>query len=383
MNKFDKKIDGKTKLLKIILLLLFVAVIGVVFIKFVEFGGKKVEEKKVSQVEIIAVGDNLYHGPVIDAGKKADGTYDFRHIYEPIKEEVSKADIAVVNQETILGSKSMGYSGYPIFSTPWEAGKALEATGFDVFTCASNHAMDKGETGLKSMFKFFEQHGNIKELGINKTEEEYNTIDYYEKNGIKFALLNYTYGTNGISQPKGKPWSVNRIDRKKITKDVNEAKKHADMVIVFPHWGIEYNTGISDYQKKYTKLFSDLGVDLVIGSHPHVIEKVEWIENKETGKKMLVYYSLGNFVSNQPDAIMQLGAMAKIKVEKIDDKVSIKEAKAIPIITHVEDRPLKVKVYKLSDYTDELAKKNHSHSSVKYFKNASKKILGEFLEEAS
>ncbi len=377
-----KKRKKNKKFARLVVLILTICVVGFVGCKFI--GGdepeKKEEKPKTSTVEIVAVGDNLYHSQIIKYGTNSDGTRDYTSIYEHVKEDVSDADIAFVNQETILGGESMELSGYPLFNTPWEAGEALEKTGFDVLTCASNHSMDMGEKGLQKEFEFFENHKDLKEIGIDKTEEEYNSIDYYKKNGIKFALLNYTYGTNGISQPKGKSWSVNLLDEDKITKDVETAKENADVVIVFPHWGVEYSTDISKEQKKYTKLFSDLGVDIVIGAHPHVIEPVKWIENKETGKKMLVYYSLGNFVSNQPDAIMQLGAMAKIKIEKTGDKVSIKEASAVPLVTHVVDNPLFVRVYKLDDYTDELANKNHSHSNVKYLKEKSKEILGDFVE---
>lgn len=372
----------KKKRARLVILILVICIFA--FIGCEIIGEDKTEKKEAqdetSKVEIVAVGDNLYHDQIIKYGINNDGTRDYTSIYEHIKEDISDADIAIVNQETVLGGDSMELKGYPIFNTPWEAGDALEDAGFDILTCASNHSMDMGEKGLQKQFEFFENHKDLKEVGVNKTEEEYNSIDYYKKNGIKFALLNYTFGTNGISQPEGKPWSVNLLDENKITKDVKTAKKNADVVIVFPHWGIEYSTDISDEQKNYTELFSKLGVDIVIGTHPHVIEPVEWIKNEETGKKMLVYYSLGNFVSNQPDAITQLGAMAKIKIEKTGDKVSIKEASAVPLVTHVVDNPLFVRVYKLDDYTDELANKNHSHSNVKYFKEKSKEILGDFVE---
>lgn len=345
-------------------------------------GDKTAETKKSDkdEVTIVAVGDNIFHDVVIAAGKQDNGEYDYTELYSEIKADVEAADIAIVNQETVLGGPDLPYKGYPVFNTPWEAGEALADAGFDVFTCASNHSMDVGEKGLNGAFEFFENHESIKEVGINKSEEEYNTIDYYEKNGIKFALLNYTYGTNGISLPSGKPWMVNLMDKDKITKDVKEAKENADIVMVFPHWGTEYSTSVSSYQKEYTELFSDLGVDIVIGSHPHVIEKVEWVTNEETDEKMLVYYSLGNFMSNQPDAIMQLGAMAKITVVKEDGKAEVKEASAIPLVTHVEDSAKIFKTYKLSDYNDELAKKNHSKSSMQYFENTAKEILGDFME---
>ncbi len=336
--------------------------------------------KNIKQVEIIAVGDNIFHDSVIAAGKNDDGTYDYTEIYSEIAEYTKAADIAIVNQETILGGRHRPYTGYPIFNTPWEAGHALEKAGFDILTCASNHSLDVGEKGIRGALEFFEENKQIKEVGINGSKEEYETIDYYEKNGIKFALLNYTYGTNGIRAPADKPWLVNMMDKEKITKDVLEARDNADVVMVFPHWGTEYSTEVSAYQEEYSKLFVELGVDIVIGTHPHVIEKVEWLENSNTGKKTLIYYSLGNFVSNQPDAIMQLGAMARIRIVKEEENIKIESAEAIPLITHVEDgNRKKIRSYLLDDYSQELADKNHSKSNMEYFEETAKKILGEFI----
>ena len=157
--------------------------------------------------------------------------------------------------------------------------------------------------------------------------------------------------------PKDKPWLVNLMDKDKIRKDITEARKHADVVMVFPHWGTENSHKVSDYQKEYTKLFSDLGVDIVIGSHPHVLQPVAWVTNEKSGKKMLVYYSLGNFISHQINLPQLCGGMAEVTIEKDNGKITISSAKLAPVVCHYSrgGNGFVFSVYKLSDYTDELA----------------------------
>lgn len=270
----------------------------------------------VSSVSLVAVGDNLIHNTLISAGEQEDGSLDYSSFYENIKNDISSADIAVINQETILGGSEFEYTGYPVFNSPWEIGTAAIDAGFDIFTCATNHSLDKGYAGIEQECAFFDQHPEVVHVGTNDSEEDYNSIIYYEKNSIRFAILNYTYGTNGIPIPESSPWCVNMMDKEKITADVNAAKQNADVIIVFPHWGTENSTSVSDYQREYVQLFSDLGVDIVIGTHPHVLQPVEWVENETTGKKMLVYYSLGNFISHQTSLNQLCGGMAEIKIEK-------------------------------------------------------------------
>lgn len=334
-----------------------------------------------SKVTLMAVGDNLIHNTLIAAGEQEDGSLDYTSLYANIKPEVEKFDIAVIDQETILGGSSFDYTGYPMFNSPWEIGEAAIDAGFDIFNCATNHTMDMGWQGIEKEIEFFSNHKEVVQLGVNADENSYDQITYYEKNGITFAMLNYTYGTNGIPLPEDKPWCVNLLEKEKVTKDITEARKHADVVIVFPHWGTENSHDISDYQEEYTKLFSDLGVDIVIGCHPHVIEPVKWVENKETGKKMLVYYSVGNFISHQIELDQLLGGMAQITIEKHGEEIEISSAKFVPIVCHYnrgEDGKFKFNVYKLADYTNELAE-SHSQSggTVEYYTELCKDIIDE------
>ena len=334
-----------------------------------------------SKVTLMAVGDNLIHNTLIAAGEQEDGSLDYTSLYANIKPEIEKFDIAVIDQETILGGSSFDYTGYPMFNSPWEIGEAAIDAGFDIFNCATNHTMDMGWQGIEKEIEFFSNHKEVVQLGVNADENSYGQITYYEKNGITFAMLNYTYGTNGIPLPEDKPWCVNLLEKEKVTKDITEARKHADVVIVFPHWGTENSHDISDYQEEYTKLFSDLGVDIVIGCHPHVIEPVKWVENKETGKKMLVYYSVGNFISHQIELDQLLGGMAQVTIEKHGEEIEISSAKFVPIVCHYnrgEDGKFKFNVYKLSDYTNELAE-SHSQSggTVEYYTELCKDVIDE------
>ncbi len=337
-----------------------------------------------TKVTLVAVGDNLIHNTLIDAGEQDDGTRDYTSFYENIKPYIEKPDIAVINQETMLGGESFEYSGYPMFNTPWEVGDAAVNAGFDVFTCATNHSMDVFSAGVEKELEFFSQYPDVVHIGTNASEEDYNKITYYEKNDIKFALLNYTYGTNGISIPEDKPYIINMLEEDKVRKDITEARKNADVVIVFPHWGTENSHDISDYQRKYVKIFSQLGVDIVIGTHPHVLQPVKWVTNEETGKKMLVYYSLGNFISHQVNLNQLCGGMAEITIEKDADGVSITNAKLAPVIDFYTSSGdgYKFSVYMLKDYTDELADKHSQGGATPtYFKNLSKKVVSEeFLD---
>lgn len=339
------------------------------------------EKNENSKVTLLATGDNLIHNTLIAAGEQADGTLNYDSLYANIKPEIERFDISIIDQETVLGGSEFEYSGYPVFNTPWEVGEAAIRAGFDVFNCATNHTMDMGWGGIENELEFFSNHKEAVALGVNANEENRNKITYYEKNGITFALLNYTYGTNGIPLPDDKPWCVNLLDKEAVTKDLKEAREHADFVIVFPHWGTEYSFEVSDYQEEYTKLFSDMGVDLVIGCHPHVIEPVKWVTNESTGKKMLVYYSLGNFISHQIDLENLLGGMAEVTIEKRDGKTEITSAKFVPVVCHYnrdENGRFAFNVYKLGDYNDDLAN-THSQSggTVDYYT----KLVNDVVDE--
>lgn len=337
-----------------------------------------------TKVTLVAVGDNLIHNTIITAGEQDDGTRDYNSFYEDIKPYISSADIACINQETMLGGSDFEFSGYPMFNTPWEVGEAAINAGFDVFTCATNHSMDVGSAGILKELEFFSKHPEVTHTGTYSNEDEYNKITYLEKNDITFALLNYTYGTNGISIPEDKPYLINKLTEEKVTADLKTARENADVVIVFPHWGTENSHEISEQQKKYCKIFSDNGADIVIGTHPHVLQPVEWYENEETGKKMLVYYSIGNFISHQTNLNQMCGGMAEITVERIDGEIQITNAKLAPVIDYYKNTGsgYRFSVYRLSDYNDDLANSQaQDGATVEYFTDLCHDVVSEeFLD---
>lgn len=309
-----------------------------------------------SSVTLLAVGDNLIHIQVVNSGKQPDGSYNYDHLYENLKEQISSADLAIINQETILGGDEFPYSGYPNFNSPTELGDAVINAGFDVVLHATNHTMDMGLEGVMNTFEYWEQHPEITVLGINKTKEASDIIPIVEKNNIRIAMLNYTYGLNGKRVPEDMPYLVNALDKKKMRSDIKKAKELADFVIVFPHWGTEYVYEANKDQLNLTKFFYELGVDLVIGTHPHVLEPVEWVKT-EDDHSMLVYYSLGNFISYQREAPRMLGGIATITLTKDNTDTYISKADIIPIITHYENGPddYNYGIFTLKEYTGEQA----------------------------
>lgn len=348
---------------------------------------EEVEEIKENEhVDLLMIGDMLIHTPVYKSGIQSDGSLNYDHFFKNIQEDLDKAEIKIVNQETILGGSELGFSSYPCFNSPQEIGDSEAKAGFNVILHATNHAMDKGYTAIENTIDFWRQnYPDIAMLGLNLSEEEQNNIQIYEQNGFKIALLNYTYGTNGILLPKDKPYLVNLLDKEKVTKDIIEAKKLSDFVIVMPHWGTEYQYVPDNLQQEYTKLFSDLGVDLVIGTHPHVLENIETITNDD-GHKMLVYYSLGNYVSGQNKKDRVIGGMAKVSIEKdyTTNESFITEYELDPIITQQGEYTS----YKLEDYNDELANENKiknssgcSNFSMEYINDLCSQILGDSFDK--
>lgn len=341
---------------------------------------------------LMMVGDNLLHKPVSESGRRKNGKYNYDSLFTHIKDEAESADAAMINQEVVLGGAKLGISGYPSFNGRYEVGDAIAKAGFNVVLHATNHSLDKGVAGIKNCLKFWrKKHPDIKVTGMNESAKAQNKITYIKKKGICVAILNYTYGTNGIRMPESMPYAVNMLTKKKVARDVRKAKKKADFIVVCPHWGTEYNTGIDASQKRWAKYFLKIGVDLVIGTHPHVIEPVKWMKGKG-GRKMLVYYSLGNFVNSTSRrgagvARQFYGGMAKVNLRRnADGKVVISKAKFVPLITHKKANG-KITTYKVADYTKKMAAKNRisrcdSGFSFKRMKAFFRKIVGKrFLEE--
>ena len=321
------------------------------------------KKSKEDELDLVMAGDVLLHLRLAYWSENGKGGYDFNPIFKLIKPIIQKADLAIVNQETILGGKELGVSGYPTFNGPYELGDAIANAGFDVVLQSNNHSLDRGKQGIYNCLNFWKKYPKIKTVGINTSEAQKKKLCIYKKNGIKVAILNYTYGTNGIPLPKDMPYAVNYLVKDEVINDIKRAEKEADFTIVCPHWGTEYFRGISDYQKIWSKIFVENGVDLVLGAHPHVIEPIKYVTDKKTGHKMLVYYSLGNFVnSTMSDGRVgdrYVGGIAKVKLKRgADNKVRIAKYGVKATVMHNGGTKYGSRVYPLSKYTEELAKKN-------------------------
>ncbi len=350
--------------------------------------GGKTQEGTHPKFSLIMVGDILLHTPVEESAVGEDGARDFSPIFSNVAAEIADADLALVNQEVIIGGEELGISGYPAFNAPYEAGDALAEAGFDVVCHATNHALDKGRRGLLNCLDFWRtRHPDIAVLGIAGSSEQRDEIYVCEQDGMRVAILNYTYGTNGIALPEDMPFGVNLLQEEQVVSDLQRADREADFVIVCPHWGTEYSLEASAEQERWVQIFLENGVDLVLGTHPHVIEPIEWKTDEDTGRQMLVYYSLGNFVnwtSGEGDGVANrmVGGMARVTLEQDGESgVFISEHDVLPLVCHVEDGPGGVRVYALEDYDQELAAQNEivkqdPHFSLEYCAELCRKVWG-------
>ena len=304
----------------------------------------KEPEEVTTTASLIMVGDNLIHSSVYrDAKRLAGGNgYDFKPIIEYIKEKTQGYDLAYYNQETILGGSEIGVSDYPTFNSPQEAGDAMLDAGFNLVSLATNHTMDRGEKAVLSSRKYWDEHeSEALAVGSYDSFENQQKVQIREVNGITYAMLNYTYGTNGISVPKGKEYLVNvwptdlnindpardtkyQAYKEQVKKDIEAVRDQVDVLMVAMHWGVEYTHNPTKYQIDSAEFLAENKVDIVIGTHPHVIQPVTWIDNT------LVFYSLGNFVSAQlqdQNYNKMVGLMSSLKITKTvkgdDVKISI------------------------------------------------------------
>lgn len=280
-------------------------------------------------VSFVAFGDNLLHEPIYRYGLLNDEAFSF--LFENFRDVIAESDVSVINQETPLVDDPALYGDYPRFGTPLGAGWAIADAGFDVVTCATNHALDRGTNGVNTTKEFFDAQDVIC-LGIQTEKEaEYRPYEIIMKKGIRFALLNYTYGTNGIKIPEDTPWMVHILDdEEKLRKDVENARAEADLVILFVHWGTENSTETDEFQKQWTKVFLDSHVDVVVGTHPHALQPMELLTS-EDGHQMLVYYSIGNFISAQSERTSIKGGMANFTVSPTADGYKITEYSLKPL----------------------------------------------------
>lgn len=291
---------------------------------------------ELTNAKILSVGDIMFHMPQVKSAYQGNGKYSFDDSFKYVKKYISKADISIGNFETVTAGNDKKFSGFPQFNSPKETLLSLKNSGFDIISTANNHSLDQGKEGLINTIKYANEYG-LKNLGTYEEEVEKNYL-IEEKNGIKMGFIAYTYGLNGLEfylSEEELSYMVNLIDENKIEEDIKELKKETDIVVISLHWGSEYQREASQEQIDLGHKIIDWGADIVLGSHPHVLQKSEII--KKNGKDSFIIYSQGNFLSNQRKDTMgneltEDGVMVEIELEKdlSNDNTIVKNVEFIP-----------------------------------------------------
>jgi poly-gamma-glutamate synthesis protein (capsule biosynthesis protein) len=326
-------------------------------------------------ISFLAAGDNLIHDNIYkEAGEIAtaanrSGEYIFTPMYEPLADKILEADIAFINQETPLAGEDYGYSGYPQFNSPQSLGTDLESLGFDIVNIANNHMLDRRAKGLTGTMDFLDTT-DLFQIGGYRDRADFDTPRVYECEGVKIALIGFTYGTNGINLDSNSDIFIPlytdgyTVDEKLLREATEAAEAAADFTIVSMHWGWEGTYEINYEQKEAARILCEAGADVIIGTHPHVIQNNEWLE-AENGNKTLVYYSLGNFISAQTPYYNMIGGLASFNIIKEDGKEAYAaDALYIPTMTYFDSDFRSSTVYTLEDFPEELIK-THGRSSVR------------------
>lgn len=339
-----------------------------------------VEEKKDTTIKMSVIGDIMCHNTQFkDAFNSSTNTYDFSYVFSEIAPYFENNDLNIGNLETTFAGSGKAYSGYPTFNTPEALATDLKELGINVLSTANNHCMDTGNKGLVNTLDVLDSAG-IEHMGTYRTEEESNNILIKNVNGIKIAFLSYTYGTNGIPVPSSKPFSVNLIDKEKILKDISNAKSNnVDLICASMHWGVEYLDTPNAEQKDLANFLFTNGVDIIFGSHPHVLEKMEKVNVTTVdgkNKECFVIYSFGNFVSGQVKKNTRTSIILNLSItKKADNTISIDNINYIPIYCYTSGTSKK---YKLIDIKKELD--NYNNGSSKYINSSNYNFYKNELE---
>lgn len=320
---------------------------------------------KPTSAKLVAVGDNLMHRSCTLSAKNADGTYDFTKHFANMADIFKAADLAVISQDTVLGGIELGATSTEtgIFNTAVELADGMADAGINVVLAANNHIMDEGSAGLNTMMSYFStKYPNITLLGVNNSREAKDEPVYVETNNIKIAMINYSYGSNQTADLDASPYLLNQYDEDWLSDILKQAREEADFIIAFPFWGEQNSMDYTQEQERQAQFLADNGVDLIIGSYPHVVEPVKWI-TAENGDRTLVYYSLGNFQSIQNTVENMLGGQANITISKEEDGTHISDYSLDFVVTHYEQRESSeyydiVTTYPLADYTSDLAERH-------------------------
>lgn len=271
--------------------------------------------QEFGRITLLFAGDLMQHQGQIDAARQSDGTYDYAPCFQYVKDEISRADVAIANLEVTLAGRP--YRGYPQFSAPDAYAQAIKDAGFDILLTANNHCLDRRQRGLERTIRVLDSL-QVPYVGtyINKNARERLYPHIIQKNGFRIALLSYTYATNGIQVKE--PNVVNYIDKEQMLKDIAKARElKADAIIACMHWGIEYRMKPERQEREMADWLIANGVDHVIGGHPHVLQPMEVRPDAHTAARHLVVYSLGNYISNMSAPNTDGGAMVKLELKRI------------------------------------------------------------------
>lgn len=341
----------------------------------------------VETVRFSATGDNLIHdGIFLQARQRGEnGSYDFTEAYEPMRTFYEQFDVNWLNQETLVND-AFEPSGYPLFSTPGDITDALYDIGFRVFSVSNNHSYDKGAEGITSSLEHWAAMPDDVAVAGFYNQETYDDYTYQTVNGITFGYLSYTEYTNGLPTPSESEYRVIYLDeRDLISQQIADMRPNCDVLVVSCHWGVEGSHEMTDFQTETAQWLADQGVDLIIGTHPHVTQTAQWLTGSG-GNTTFVAYSLGNFLNAQSQPDNMVGAVLDITFQKTtqpDGSVSVEilNPKLHGVVTQYEAGYQDIRVYPYADYTDELgaAHGNFTLSRTQIEEVLSSSIDSEFL----
>ena len=290
------------------------------------------------RLSLVMAGDALLHKALyLDAKiKDSENAYDFSRMVAPLAAIVAKHDLAFYNQESMLGGVALRLGSYPMFNSPQEFGDSMIAIGFNLISLANNHAMDRKSAGIEASLQYWrpkEEALGLIASGTYASLGERDNPKILEKNGLTYALLAYTYGTNGIPLPKGREYLVAVYDAEMLKRDLASLRPKVDLLIVSMHWGVEYSFKPTEEQRQIARLLASLGADIIIGHHPHVIQPIEFIDGS------LVVYSLGNLLSGQVGLDRKVGMLVGLEAVKEPGQARLKlENIAVELVYTYHDK---------------------------------------------